>query len=61
MIADGKLYIVTEKGTTYVVKTGDKYDLLSKNTLNETVYATPAIADGHLFIRGMKSLYCLGK
>ncbi|QVL32151.1 PQQ-binding-like beta-propeller repeat protein [Telmatocola sphagniphila] len=61
VIADGKLYIVTEKGTTYVVKTGDKYDLLSKNTLNETVYATPAIADGHLFIRGMKSLYCLGK
>ncbi len=60
IIVDDKLIIITERGAVYVAKTGDSFELIAKNSINEVVYASPAVADGHLFIRGQKTLYCIG-
>jgi outer membrane protein assembly factor BamB len=57
---DGKVYIVNEAGTGFVVKLGDKPELLSSNELGETILATPAIAGGALFIRSDQHLWCIG-
>ena len=35
--------------------------LLAENDLKEGVYASPAVADGKLYIRSVNNLYCFGK
>src|SRR5262249_1714439 len=61
VIAEGKLYVVNEQGTTVVFKLADKPQLLATNQLpGEEFLATPAIADGALFLRTDQHLYCIG-
>ncbi len=50
-----------EKGVTLVVRPGPTLDIVAKNVLDEPVYASPAISNGQLFLRGDKHLYCIGR
>jgi outer membrane protein assembly factor BamB len=59
IIADGKLYIAKEEGATSVVELGDKPKILADNDLKETLLATPAIANGAIYLRTEKHLYCI--
>ena len=61
MAADGKVYFTSERGDVHVLQAGDEYRLLASNPMNEICMATPAIADGRLFIRTRSRLYCIGK
>jgi outer membrane protein assembly factor BamB len=58
---DGKIFCLSEEGTTYVVKAGAEFDLIGKNVINEVALATPAVADGRLFLRTANALYCIAK
>lgn len=57
--ADGKLYLVNEEGLTSVVETGAQGRTLATNDLKDTILATPAIANGAIFLRSDKYLYCI--
>jgi outer membrane protein assembly factor BamB len=61
VLIDGKIYAISENGTVFVFPADTTYKLLAKNSVGEQVYATPAVADGKLYIRGKTSLYCIGK
>lgn len=56
---DGKVFCLSEEGTTSVVKAGAEFELLGKNVLGEVSLATPAVADGRLFLRTREALYCV--
>ena len=56
---DGKIFCLSEEGTTCVVKAGPVFELLGQNALGEVALATPAIADGRLFLRTVTTLYCI--
>jgi outer membrane protein assembly factor BamB len=43
-----------------VVKAGKEYDASKPVEFGERVYATPALADGRLYIRTTGHLYCFG-
>lgn len=58
---DGKLFLTSEDGDTFVIKAGPEHEVLGTNSLDEPVLASPAIAAGRIFIRGEKNLYCIGK
>lgn len=58
---DGKVYVVDDNGVAAVVQVGDQPKVLSVNALGESVVATPAIAEGALFIRTDKHLYSIGE
>jgi hypothetical protein len=58
--ADGRLYCVSEADGVRVVKAGPAFELLAVNPVGETCMATPAIADGTLFLRTEKHLVALG-
>ncbi len=60
VLADGKLYVVSEDGKTTVIKLGDKPEVLAVNSVGETILATPAISGGAIFLRSDKHLYCIG-
>ncbi|HEY7327158.1 MAG TPA: PQQ-binding-like beta-propeller repeat protein [Gemmataceae bacterium] len=60
LLADGKLYFQSEQGTGVVVQAGKEFKVLAKNSLDERSLATPAAADGALFIRTEQHLYRIG-
>jgi outer membrane protein assembly factor BamB len=59
--ADGKLYLTSEDGDIFVVKAGPKYDLLATNPMGQIIMATPAIANGVIFVRGLKDVFAVGQ
>jgi outer membrane protein assembly factor BamB len=59
--AGDRLYITNEDGRTYVIALGSAYKLLKENELGEPVMATPAIAEGVLYVRGQRSLFAIGE
>ncbi|HEX5709026.1 MAG TPA: PQQ-binding-like beta-propeller repeat protein [Pyrinomonadaceae bacterium] len=59
--ADGRLFLTSEDGDTFVVRAGPVHEVVRTNTVGEPVYASPAIAAGKIFIRGERHLYCIGK
>jgi outer membrane protein assembly factor BamB len=61
ILVDGKVYVLDEKGKVFVFEAAPKFKLLATSALDEGVMASPAVADGRLFIRGHQSLYCFGK
>jgi len=62
IIADGKLYAINEKGRGFVLDIrGDKPKILAKNDLDDKIQATPAVANGAIYLRSDNKLYCVGK
>jgi len=58
--AEGRIYFVGEKGTTTVIGAGAKFKVLAENQLDGTFCASPAISQGHMFLRSDDALYCIG-
>jgi len=56
---DGKIYLAGENGMVVVLKNGPNYEELSVNDVAGSIVATPAIADGALFIRTRDRLLCV--
>lgn len=63
LIGDGKLYIVTRYGGTYVLAAKPEFEQLAHNKLEDrtTFNASPVVSNGQLFLRSDKFLYCIGK
>lgn len=62
IIADGKIYFVSETGETAVVEAGPKYRLIATNKLDGTyTLSTPAFVDGEIILRTGTHLYCIAK
>ncbi|MHC4396186.1 MAG: PQQ-binding-like beta-propeller repeat protein [Planctomycetota bacterium] len=55
-----RLYLLSEKGIMFIAKVGSEYKELTKCQLGENCYASPAFADGRIYIRANKNLYCIG-
>ncbi len=58
--ANGRLYAVSKKGVVYVLAAAERYELLASIPLGEPSFATPAIADGVLYLRTSSHLFALG-
>ena len=59
LLAEGRLYLSSFDGNTFVVRAGEKFELLAENKLAEPLYAAPAASQGALFLRTYKHLYCI--
>ncbi|MFN0051721.1 MAG: PQQ-binding-like beta-propeller repeat protein [Planctomycetales bacterium] len=55
---DGKIYLAGDGGTVVVLKNSADYEELAANDLGESIVATPAIAEGGLFVRTRTKLMC---
>ncbi|MGE0129953.1 MAG: PQQ-binding-like beta-propeller repeat protein [Blastocatellales bacterium] len=58
---DGKIFLTSEDGDTFVIKAGPTHEVIRTNSLGEVILASPAISQGRIFIRGAKHLYCIGE
>lgn len=57
----GLVYFQNDAGVTSVVKAAEKFELVSRNELGEKTFASPAISDGQIFLKGDKHLFCIGQ
>lgn len=58
--ANGLVYFLSDKGVTTVVKPGAEFQRVARNELEEKCFASPALSEGQMFIRGERNLYCVG-
>jgi outer membrane protein assembly factor BamB len=54
---NGRVFALSEDGDTYVIDAGPQFRVLGRNALDEMTLATPAVADGSLYIRTASRLY----
>jgi len=59
--SDGRIFIVDEEGTVYIIKDGDTFELLAEIPMNEICMTAPAITDGLIFFRTQYNLFAVGK
>jgi outer membrane protein assembly factor BamB len=66
VFADGKLYVGTENGKFYILRPkADGVDVLDEDVLGaggaeEPIVASPAIANGRIYVASMGNLYAIG-
>lgn len=58
---NGKVFLLSEEGDTWVIQAGREFKILGKNALGEMAMATPAVSGSALFIRTQSKLYRIGK
>jgi outer membrane protein assembly factor BamB len=59
--SDGLVYFLNDNGVMNVLKPGPRFDRVAQNDLGEKTFASPAISQGQIFVRGEKTLFCLGR
>lgn len=63
VLADGKLYYVSQHKGTFVVAASPKYELLAHNVIEDDdtrTNASPIVSNGQLLLRSDRTLYCIG-
>ncbi len=58
--ADGRIYLSSEDGDIFVVRSGRTFELLAKNAMGEPLMSTPALAGGMMFVRGERQMFAIG-
>lgn len=58
---DGKILLPGEDGEMFVMSAGPEFEILATNSMDEKVWASPAIANGRLYIRGLDHLFAIGE
>ena len=58
--ANGLVYFPADDGVMAVVRPDTKLNVVHSNPLGEYSYASPAISNGQIFIRGEKHLFAIG-
>jgi outer membrane protein assembly factor BamB len=58
--AQGLVYFLSDEGTTVVVKPGPAFEEVARNEIGESCFASMAISQGQIFMRGEHTLYCIG-
>jgi len=59
LAAGGRIYIVGQQGTSYVIQEGTEFKILAKNVLDDNFVSSPVAIGKTLYLRGYQHLYCL--
>jgi outer membrane protein assembly factor BamB len=58
--AEGRVYCLNDRGAMSVIKPGASFELVAQNEIGENCFASPAISQGQIFLRGDRHLFCIG-
>ena len=61
VLVGDKILMIAENGDVAVVKASKTFEEVHRANLGEAVLASPAVADGRLYVRGATHLFCFGK
>jgi outer membrane protein assembly factor BamB len=54
-----RILLTSEDGDTFVLRAGAKHEILRTNSVGEPVWASPALANGMVYIRGAQHLFAV--
>jgi hypothetical protein len=58
--ADDKVFVIGQGGQVSVLKAAGDWEVMKVNELDDECFATPAIADGRIYIRTRSAMYAFG-
>jgi outer membrane protein assembly factor BamB len=58
---NGKIFLLSEDGDTFVVQAGPEFKLLGTNSLDEMALASPAVVRGSVILRTQSKLYRIAR
>jgi hypothetical protein len=61
VLVEGLAFLINDDGQVNVVKPGRQFERVASYDLGESCYASPAISDGQVFLRGFRHLFCFGR
>ncbi|MHC4119254.1 MAG: PQQ-binding-like beta-propeller repeat protein [Planctomycetota bacterium] len=61
VLADGLVFLINDNGQVNVIKPGVRFERVAKYELGQSCYASPAISEGQVFVRGFQHLFCFGR
>jgi outer membrane protein assembly factor BamB len=61
VMVEGLVFFISDQGEINVIKPGAKFERVAQYKLGESCYASPAISNGQVFVRGFEHLFCFGK
>ena len=59
VLANGLVYMPNDNGVITVIKPGAKFEYIAKNSIGEKMFASPAISNGKIYLRGYQHLFCI--
>ena len=57
-VFQGKIYVAGQNGNVLVLREGTELEILARNDLGSGILATPALADGRIFVRMKDKVAC---
>ncbi len=60
VLANGLVYMPNDDGVITVIKPGPAFESIAKNPIGEQMFASPAISNGRIYLRGAKHIFCIG-
>ena len=60
VFADGRIFILSEEGVTRVLRPGNKYDEIARNSVEGICKASMVVSQGRFYIRSSTNLYSIG-
>ncbi len=61
VLVGGRVFFINDDGQVNVIEPGPRFQRIAQFELGEQCYASPAISDGQVFLRGFKHLICIGR
>lgn len=59
VLANGLVYMPNDNGVITVIKPGPRFEYIVKNSIGEKMFASPAISNGKIYLRGYQHLFCI--
>lgn len=60
VVAEDRVYFLNTAGLCTVISAGARFEKLTENQVSDETLASPAIADGRIYLRGREHLYAVG-
>lgn len=61
VLVEGQMVIPDDDGKVWIVKASSRFEVVRVIDMKETIYASPAVSQGCLFLRTLSELYCIGE
>ncbi len=60
VLVNGLVYMPNDAGVITIIKPGPTFESIAKNSIGETMFASPAISNGRIYLRGANHIFCIG-
>ncbi len=60
VLIEGLVYFINDDGQVNVIQPRPEFKRVARFEMGEPCYASPAVSDGQVFLRGFDHLFCIG-